>query len=630
MSNVKKIALLTSASGFENHKRIVRAIGDTLRELGDYALYVFTCYAAFWEDNAYCRGEKAIYELINHYKFDGCILEAALGDKEGLEKYEKILSQKGIPLITIDTPLDDVPCVLINAYAAQKEIVEHLITEHQCRKINLVLDAEDSAFAERTKLAYREVLEKYNLPFNEDRVLYQVSTVPNGRGLLDNCREKGIDDMDAVICHHDVLAIGLTMELEEQGYCVPEELRICSLEYSTNSEVFRPDITAVSRKVEERARKACQLLAERIEGKEVPLRNYVEGAVVYGESCGCSHKMRREDRRRYQDVIMAKIEARSRFDCILENIKQIESMSTIQELGNSIGLMMEQINHSDFLCCINRRDLRFILNEVERVRVENNSLFDDEMTVISGNNKKYGRVDGLEFSLKELYPYEVEAGDILIFMPIHYEDKVYGYNVFVNTYAPIDYYNNRVSYEMIGNSIENFKRQMKLWKTVSELDALYMKDALTGLYNRYAEIRYREKYLDVDAYCVVMVDMDNLKKINDTYSHQTGNVAIRAVAKALTEVTEPSEVVIRYGGDEFLILSHDTDTRRWDGLQDLLNEKLLCCAQENGYLFELGVSVGYGICSVEEPMEYMDCFKRADENMYKNKALRKKGRDAEK
>jgi diguanylate cyclase (GGDEF)-like protein len=90
-----------------------------------------------------------------------------------------------------------------------------------------------------------------------------------------------------------------------------------------------------------------------------------------------------------------------------------------------------------------------------------------------------------------------------------------------------------------------------------------MTDALTGLYNRYglqralarehAEARRYDRPLSC-----LMIDLDEFKLVNDTYGHPTGDVAIRQFSVILTEAVRRSDMIFRYGGEEFLILLPET------------------------------------------------------------------------
>jgi len=96
------------------------------------------------------------------------------------------------------------------------------------------------------------------------------------------------------------------------------------------------------------------------------------------------------------------------------------------------------------------------------------------------------------------------------------------------------------------------------------LEELSARDPLTGLYNR----RKFEQFLDneVDratrhrrSFCLLMIDLDNFKHINDTYGHPIGDMALQKLALLLKGQTRKSDVIARLGGDEFAIILPETD-----------------------------------------------------------------------
>ena len=149
-------------------------------------------------------------------------------------------------------------------------------------------------------------------------------------------------------------------------------------------------------------------------------------------------------------------------------------------------------------------------------------------------------------------------------------------------------------------------------------------DGLTGLLNRYglqrslvrecAEARRYNRQLSC-----LMIDVDNFKTINDTYGHPTGDAALIRVALILTEAVRRSDVVCRYGGEEFLVLMPETEL---DGA-GALAEKIRAAAAahvfgDSAQVFSLTLSVGAAELHVDESGN--DMVARADAALYHAKS----------
>ena len=101
---------------------------------------------------------------------------------------------------------------------------------------------------------------------------------------------------------------------------------------------------------------------------------------------------------------------------------------------------------------------------------------------------------------------------------------------------------------------------------VKKLESLTVHDELTGLYNRRELFRMLEEEVMrasvEDLYCMFMFDVDEFKRVNDTYGHVFGDKVLREVARCLSEETgavEEGEMAARYGGEEFVGIFHDAD-----------------------------------------------------------------------
>ena len=623
MDETKKIALVISASNFERQKNIVRSVHRALKSKGNYILYVFTNYGVFYDDMAYDHGEAAIYTLLDYEEFDGCIIEGNIGSGQLTEKVARNLRERKIPLITINIEAEGVPFLTMDSYHAGCKLIEHLLDEHNCTKINLILTWTGDVISRQALQAYEDTMKKRGISPEQKRVIYQNVSIQNGRNLYQKFEELGIADAEAVVCIHDVMAIGLCLELQERGIRIPEDIKLCSLNYSTNSIAFRPSITGADRMDDEVAKTACTLLQDMMDGKEVKRENYYTGRVHFGESCGCATSEMEESGVKYQELILAKVEAGGQVSSMMKFNNALEEVNSLDQLGDNIRDMLLGIHCNGFFCCLNKSDLKFILNQAEDTKVKESRPYDDTMVALTGQSERTGIIKNVAFPLERLFPVEAKAGDTFIFLPIHYKDRDYGYMAFLNEFFPTELYNYRICHESIGSSLENLHRQLVLQSSIQELDELHMQDQLTGLRNRFALARYRDDYTENGDFTLVVMDMDGLKKINDNFGHLAGNHAINVIANVLKTESGPNDLVIRYGGDEFIILSYNTEEKHWWEMKGLINKKLEQKVRRQKLPYSLSVSFGFFTSSKEAPVSLEECMEQADKLMYEDKNLKK-------
>jgi len=151
-------------------------------------------------------------------------------------------------------------------------------------------------------------------------------------------------------------------------------------------------------------------------------------------------------------------------------------------------------------------------------------------------------------------------------------------------------------------------------------------DKLTGLYNR-AFLEEEIKRVDTARQLpisIIMGDLNNLKLINDTYGHQSGDQLIKEAAEIFKESCRDEDIIARWGGDEFVVLLPQTAAVESEKIIKRINSSL---EKEEG---ELQVSISLGTAVKNDPEdELMVVLSRAEDRMYKNKiASRKSARSS--
>lgn len=163
-----------------------------------------------------------------------------------------------------------------------------------------------------------------------------------------------------------------------------------------------------------------------------------------------------------------------------------------------------------------------------------------------------------------------------------------------------------------------------------ELERQALTDPMTKLFNRrylsevtkpLMELMYRNS----SKLSVILLDIDKFKHINDTYGHQIGDDVIIELAQTLQTYTRKSDIICRFGGEEFVILLPETTTEGALSLAEVLRsevEKLVMVFSQN---IELRFTISIGVSTVEKGEQNLDAvIMRADSALY---AAKENGRN---
>ena len=177
---------------------------------------------------------------------------------------------------------------------------------------------------------------------------------------------------------------------------------------------------------------------------------------------------------------------------------------------------------------------------------------------------------------------------------------------------------------MVGNAMESVRVKKELSASVARLNDLYIKESMTDLYNRRGfeqhSLAIYNMALDEDKeFALIEMDMDNLKKINDTYGHAAGDEAIETIAKVLKSVSGSREICSRVGGDEFWIIAYDYTAEQ---LEDYISRFHKCLDAENKSgqrIYDISMSYGGMICRPSDGLTMDKLMSIVDARMYENK-----------
>lgn len=167
-----------------------------------------------------------------------------------------------------------------------------------------------------------------------------------------------------------------------------------------------------------------------------------------------------------------------------------------------------------------------------------------------------------------------------------------------------------------------------LTRLVDKVRSRAEKDYLTGLWNRRAVLlsldRIHHLWLrNGTRYSVILFDLDYFKKVNDNYGHAAGDAVLKQTANCVNNVIRTTDVLSRYGGEEFLLLLPATNEEE----VLLIAQKLKETVSDNSLNWQgefINVTASFGCATVEKNNSQQELINRADIAMYKAKAA---GRD---
>ena len=172
---------------------------------------------------------------------------------------------------------------------------------------------------------------------------------------------------------------------------------------------------------------------------------------------------------------------------------------------------------------------------------------------------------------------------------------------------------------------------LKQYMLQAELGSLALSDELTGLYNRRGFLALAERQLKLGrrsgrAILVFFADVDGLKQINDKFGHKEGDLALVHAAQVLEKTFRDSDIVARFGGDEFAVLALEVSGHSESTIRARLEQNLHeLNAQQSRYT--LSISLGamrFDPRSPKSPASIEQLMIQADEAMYQEKRLRSK------
>lgn len=611
-----------------------KSIEAVAKEKG-YRLVVYTCFG----DNSsidmqaatnmrYDEGERSIFRLANLENIDGVLLlYDAFARTQYDEIYDMIRNRCHCPVVNFRTPMtgmEGIYNVYVDDSQAFADMVQHCIDVHKCTRIDLVTGPRDNLHSEYRLKIFKEVMEKNNLSIEEDSIHWGNFWKNCGEGIVEEMMASGRELPEAIICANDYMAISVIDALQVRGIEVPNQILVTGYDDVMESRFNHPSVTTIRQPMWEMGRKAIEILESIWNGEEVEQDTYLQEELVLRQSCGCDPEA--ED---YTRTYASKVNAN------LDNVLYLETA-----VSTMVTMLANARDMDECIACLKKYALRetgfksFALcladHWEQQLPLPDKSYGGSEciVTMVMGLFK--GRVLEKErFPVKQLLP-EIFAQDEepVYIIPMHYLQYYMGYAIMQIDFDLVSNVNIKSWFIHLDSALENFRMKQRLHQVANELESLYVRDTLTGLYNRrglekFGDKMYQECFEKQTQFMIMEIDMDGLKQVNDQYGHEEGDICITMIANGMVYAAKDEEICIRSGGDEYIVMGKhytqqklDLFLQRFDDFIENVNETL-------NKPYKFGASIGFFIGVPDGVHTVENYLKIADDRMYANKKERK-------
>ena len=619
-----RIAFLTCDWNYELVESTLRGLKDYVAEHENVYLRIFDCFGKDQGTEA-DLSEYAIYGLPDLSQFDGVLVQGNQIVLENARSFvERMIREAGIPAVTIDCPMEGCVTIGIDNRQAQYDMAEHLIREHSVRRVVYLTGmlGNGSPEGQQRLDGFLDACRLNGLREEDVQVVPGSWRTTDGRELAERWLREKKELPDAFVCANDEMALGLLEAFAERGIFSPDSFLVTGFDNLNSAELSIPRLSTVARDNGELDYYAMDRLIALIDGSEETERILFPTKMVFSESCGCPNKAVPgyiRDRYFHQTRFLKSFHNRQ--EAMAE---EMLAAGGLPELMDTVNAHREIFGCERIWLCVND----WYYDSFDKEQWHDSRSYGENMVLgTCGEAASWPWTDFPRFPRRELLPKEImERERFLMFYPLHYDSYSIGYLALSGISEASQSNLHKSLFNFMEVAFENVRKKCLLRQFNAMLESLSIHDGLTGLYNRVGYERYAratfERLLENEGGVrILFADLDKLKAINDRWGHEAGDEAIRLAAEVLRESCRGDDFLMRYGGDEFLVIASCRETE----LEQRYRENLDRRCRRDGFPGSVSVSVGSVTARRGDPdaPTLDDLIRRADVLMYERKRGRR-------
>jgi len=589
---------------------IVRTLRERALERG-YHIDVYGNCSVPSDNPLHAVGLKSVLSLPQLSEYDGIILCSDTLTQGGISKelIENLACTEDLPpVISIRSIDDGFFSIIPDNRMIMHDIAEYVISKCKTTDIGFVTGRDDLIDSQERLAGFEDAMKEAGLEVKENMIFHGNYWVTQGPQTADFFTKEDGTLPEAIICSNDYMALALMDELTLRGFVLPKDCMITGIDNIEASANHIPSLTTSNIPDEDLANTALDTLEKVLNNESVDFYISIPGKIILRESTLDEEKRDIFDAYRKLDIIR-----KTSFDFTREFVimsARYEDAISPEAYHQITMEYLKELNiFSRCYLCEYRENDRNVFGYFE----EDGEI---HLTEVPFPN---------DMLLPERF-LNTDSG-IRIFLPIYYKNEVYGYCAVEILPESKEFVSEKLEFIlMLLGQANNRSRLYSNLFAMSDVMDMYVRDAMTGLFNRRGYEKNINNYFESKGQmktpiAVASIDMDGLKYINDNFGHSAGDEAIKTIADCISKALNQEEFAARMGGDEFTaVLVLDSPGRIGQFIRNLRN-LVKSANKEKNYPYPVSASIG--TCEVTAWEDLLECMNKADKAMYLEKKTKK-------
>ncbi len=534
----------------------------------------------------------SVYDLLPYTQVDAVVVMAeTIQNQVVVDAICESAAAAKVPVLSYDGILRNYPSVYCYPSQAFSRLLDHVLTVHNCCKIDLLTGVRGNYGSECIVSAYQDALQKHGLTYDPARVEY--GDYQEGAAAFAVERLLALDTPEAIICANDTMAIACCSVLKRHGLRVPEDVIVTGLDGIVRERYHTPRLTTCKRDLENMSIAFFDMAEMVLAGEVIDHECEIPAVLQASESCGCA-VMAQQDANEIVSMLHNQIQTAARQESdasrIFGTLLRREKTTVIDYLD----VLADRLPERGYLClrdCLAADSAEGILHSF----ADSSELM--STVTVQKSEKRYALLP--RGSLIPDLESVVKSDRTLYVSSIYFQQDIYGY------YA---YYGGRIVTEAMkwpkflhtaGNAIGASLNMARVALMNERLLSARIRDSLTGMLNLNGTMRSLAERVEAcgdtpTRIVMVVIGLKNLRQINSIFGHLEGDQALLGLSGAIIDCIDSDAVSGRVGGDEFLVtfFSGVGDADSSDAMITVLMNRLHSYNQVSGKNYSLDIAIG--------------------------------------